>query len=187
MLEAGGESGYMSKGWLPHPVSQWARGFVDWGRGLHAETAQLWQSTWNWSSLLGIQFQGQFIPISLRPVLRIMAAYVMATVWSLYSWLLHLVGVSVSTQDMAQNIICSPWGGTKCSWICLMTTLLLFGFPQLFSFVRACSHFSDWIYFWLVFPPTRGRLRTLQGQGHRVLFHFSLTCGRLAFSAGCCR
>ena len=170
MLAAGGESGYMSKGWLPHPVSQWARGFVDWGRGLHAETAQLWQSAWNWSSLvwpasslLGIQFQGQFIPISLRPVLRIMAAYVMAAVWWLYGWLLHLVGVSVSTQDMAQNINCSPWGGTKCSWICLMTMLLLFGFPQLFSFVCACSHFSDWIYFLASFSTNKRQAEDIAG------------------------
>ena len=56
---------------------------------------------------VNLQFQGQFILISLRPVLRIATVYVMATVWSPF----HLVGVSVSTrhsQDMAQNIIYSP-------------------------------------------------------------------------------
>ena len=35
-----------------------------------------------------LQFQGRFVPISLRPVLRIVAAYVTATVWSSCSSLL---------------------------------------------------------------------------------------------------
>ena len=35
-----------------------------------------------------LQFQGRFVSISLRPVLRIVAAYVTATVWSSCSSLL---------------------------------------------------------------------------------------------------
>ena len=31
---------------------------------------------------VSVQFQGPFVPISLRPVLRIVAAYVRTTVWS---------------------------------------------------------------------------------------------------------
>ena len=31
---------------------------------------------------VGVQFQGPFVPISLRRVLRIVAAYVRTTVWS---------------------------------------------------------------------------------------------------------
>ena len=58
---------------------------------LHVETAP---SSYNWScsglisvilivsKAVSFQFQGQFIPVSLRPVLRIVAAYVMATFWS---------------------------------------------------------------------------------------------------------
>ena len=33
-------------------------------------------------STIKLQFQGLFVPISLRPVLGIVAAYVMAPVWS---------------------------------------------------------------------------------------------------------
>ena len=33
-------------------------------------------------STVHLQFQGQFFPISLRPILRIIMDYVMATVWS---------------------------------------------------------------------------------------------------------
>ena len=32
-----------------------------------------------------LQFWGPFVPISLRPVLRIVAAYVVGTIWSSYS------------------------------------------------------------------------------------------------------
>ena len=32
-------------------------------------------------STVNLQFQGQFVPIYLRPILRIAAAYVTATVW----------------------------------------------------------------------------------------------------------
>ena len=39
-------------------------------------------------STVSLQFQGWFVPISLRPVLRIVAAYVMATAWSSCSSLL---------------------------------------------------------------------------------------------------
>ena len=87
--------GHLSKGWICITDNQWARAFIDGGTGLHVETAQ--------SSLTGIlklviggltnvilivlgtvnlQFQGWFVSISLRPILRIVAAYVMATAWS---------------------------------------------------------------------------------------------------------
>ena len=36
-------------------------------------------------SAVSLQFQGRFVPISLRPVLGIVAASVMATVWSSWS------------------------------------------------------------------------------------------------------
>ena len=42
---------------------------------------------------------------------------------------------------MAQNIIYSPWEGTKAPWLCL-TTKLLFGLLSLFSFGSAFSQLS---------------------------------------------
>ena len=39
---------------------------------------------------VNLQFQGQFVPVSLWSVLRIMAAHVLGTVWSSWSYLLHL-------------------------------------------------------------------------------------------------
>ena len=39
-------------------------------------------------STVSLQFQGRFVPISLRPVLGIVAAYVMTVVWSSCSSLL---------------------------------------------------------------------------------------------------
>ena len=64
------------------------------GRGRHAERAQSSLTvifklvTGGLISVIlvvlgtvNLQFQGHFVPISLRPVLGIVAAYVMATVW----------------------------------------------------------------------------------------------------------
>ena len=91
----GGEIRLVSKGWLPSTDNQGVRTFISRGRGYRQrQHTQLWQSSWNWScgglisiflivlSTINLQFQGRFVPISLRPVLRIVAAYVMATVWS---------------------------------------------------------------------------------------------------------
>ena len=49
----------------------------------------------------------------------------------------HLVGVLVSAQQLknvAQNIICSPWGGTEGPWLCFMAKLILFHLVWLFPF-----------------------------------------------------
>ena len=84
-----------SKGQLPPPAdNQWARAFIDGGRG-YVETAQsalivilklvlggMISVILIVLSTVSLQFQGQFVPISLRPVLGVVAAYVMATVWS---------------------------------------------------------------------------------------------------------
>ena len=79
----------------PTPDSQWARAFIDRGRRLRAETAQsaltvilklviggLTSVISIVLSTVNLQFQGRFVSISLRPVLGIVAAYVMATAWS---------------------------------------------------------------------------------------------------------
>ena len=75
--------------------NQWARAFIGGGRGPHAETAQealtvilnlvisgLTSIILIVLSTVSLQFQGWFVSISLRPILGIVAAYVMATVWS---------------------------------------------------------------------------------------------------------
>ena len=75
------------------PNKQWTRAFIDRRRGLHAETAQsaltviLKLVIGGLSSVIlivlgtvSVQFQGQFVSISLRQILRIVAAYVMAAV-----------------------------------------------------------------------------------------------------------
>ena len=76
------------------PDNLWARGaFIGGGRVyMQKQHSQLWYSSWNWSccgltsiifivlSTVSLQFQDQFVPISLRPLLRTVAAYVRATV-----------------------------------------------------------------------------------------------------------
>ena len=79
----------------PPTDNQWATAFIDRGRGQHAEIAEsaltvilklvISGLTSVILILLGtvnLQFQGLFVPISLMPVLGIVAAYVMATAWS---------------------------------------------------------------------------------------------------------
>ena len=77
----------------PCPQARGERHLV--GQGLHKETADhltvifrlvisgLTSIILNVSGTVNLQFQGQFVSISWRPDLRIVAAPVMATVWSL--------------------------------------------------------------------------------------------------------
>ena len=67
------------------------------------------------------------------------------------------------TKNMAQGIIYSPWGGTKASWLYLMTRLLLFCLAWVCSFLSACSPFSDQIY-----SLTKIFLQTKAGGGYGV-------------------
>ena len=110
--------------------------------------------------------------------------------WQLMSWLqsghrvvncFHLVGVSVSIRQltgMAQNIIYSPWEGTKGPWLCLLTKLLLFCPVSLLFSASAFSHFLIQLILWLKFfhrqKAGRGHGRGVGGD-HRVLFHFRCT------------
>ena len=79
----------------PLPDNQWARAFIDGGRGLRAETSQsaltvilklvisgLTSVILIVLTAVNLQFQGQFVSHFLRPVLKIVAAYVMTIVWS---------------------------------------------------------------------------------------------------------
>ena len=47
-------------------------------------------------------------------------------------WRFHYL--KTSSEDVTQNIIYSPWDGTKDPWLCLMAKLLLFCLAWLFSF-----------------------------------------------------
>ena len=95
MLAAGGEGRRLSKGQLSATDNRGPRAFVGRGRGLRAETAQSALTVVLKSVIGGLtsvilivlgtahrHFQGQFVSISLRPVLGIGAAYVVGTAWS---------------------------------------------------------------------------------------------------------
>ena len=101
--EGVGQAGLLSKGRLPYTDNQGARAFIDLQTegGLHAETARsartvILKLVQRWSdsiilivlSTVNLQFLGRFVPISLRPILGMVAVYVMATVWSSCSYLL---------------------------------------------------------------------------------------------------
>ena len=97
MLVTGGEgrADTCPKANSPTTDNQGARAFIDGGRWLHVKTAQsaltviLKLVIGGLTSIIlivlrrvSLQFQGQFVPIPLRPVLGTVVAYVMATVWS---------------------------------------------------------------------------------------------------------
>ena len=97
----------------PPPDNQGAGAFIHRGKALHAETAQsaltvilklvISGPTSIISIVLGtvnLQFQGWFVSISLRPILGIAAAYVMATACHHVVNFFHLVWVSVSTRQL---------------------------------------------------------------------------------------
>ena len=110
-----------SRGWTPvrkHPSPhspspdiQWTRTFIDGGRGLCAETAEsaltiIMKSFCGLISVVlivlrtfNLQFQNQFVPISLRPILRIVAAYVMVIMQLTF---FHLVMISVSIRQFTE-------------------------------------------------------------------------------------
>ena len=90
-----GRADFCPKSPSPRPRPGWQPGgkcFYRWREGLHAERAQsaltviLKLVMWWFDqrhlvlSTVDLQFQGWFFPISLRPVLGVVAAFVMATV-----------------------------------------------------------------------------------------------------------
>ena len=90
------EGGHLSKGLTPLPTdNQWAKSFYGQREGApcrnstvssdsHFEIVfgRLASVTVIVLSTVNLQFHGQFVPVSLRPILRIVAAHVTATVWS---------------------------------------------------------------------------------------------------------
>ena len=120
------------------PYRPWCRQDSDTTEQLSLHIAY---SVSSWLSTVHLQFQGWLLPISVRPILRIVAAYVMAIVWSSCSltsstwwgWGVHYL--QNSSKDKAQNIIYSFWGGRKGRWLCLMTKLLIFCIFKVFCFV----------------------------------------------------
>lgn len=113
---------------------------IRWGRGL--------QGTWSAHDILLIGWGwGNQESISL--------AFWFHLVWSLAAGGKHVVNVyggegarnvvSAKPLYMAQDIIDSPWGGTKGPWLCFMAKLLLLCLAWLFPFVSAFSHFSHYM------------------------------------------
>ena len=93
MLAAGGEGRRLSKGQLSATDNRGPRACIGRGRGLHAETAQSALTVVLKSVLGGLtnvilivlgtvnhHSQGQFVSISLRPILGVVAAYVVGAV-----------------------------------------------------------------------------------------------------------
>ena len=142
----------------PNPLaSSGARTFIDRRSGLHAEMAQsalpvifklvtggLTNVILVVLGIISLQSRGVLYPFLWGQVSELMS-------WQLQSGY-HVVYFSASwgfrhpwysSQDIAQNIVCSLWERTKGLWIHWMATLLLFGLLWLFSFVFVCSHFSD--------------------------------------------
>ena len=165
----------------PPPADYWwARAFLSWGRGLHAETARsalrvvLRLVIGGPTSVLlialgtvSLQFQGWLVPVSWGWFSKR---------WQLMSWpwsghrvvnFPHPVGVSASVRRLTgpcQNITHSPWGGNKCPWLSLLTKLLWFCLVWLLSFASAFSHFS---LCWLEFCFHRQKAGRGHGGGHR--------------------
>ena len=92
-----GKGRLLSKGQFPTTTTSGQEHLqVEGGGYMQKQHSQLGQSSWNWScggltsvilivlsiDTINLQFQGRFVPIFLRPILGIVAAYVMATVWS---------------------------------------------------------------------------------------------------------
>ena len=87
---------------------------------------------------------------------------------------------------MVQNIIYSPWEKTKCPWLCLMTTLLLFSLLWLFSFVSAFLTSLIKLILWLKFSTGKRQAQDMlqggRGRGgcgdkdNMVLLWFSTSC-----------
>ena len=95
MLAIGGGMWTPVQRLTPYPDNQCLRASVDREREFQSETAQsaltviLKLIIGGLTSVISyvlstnnLQSHGRFVPVSLRPVLRILAAYVMATVWS---------------------------------------------------------------------------------------------------------
>ena len=99
MLTTGGEGDrHLSKSLLlplPPVAPSGARAFIDRKMGIDVGTAQstltvifkliisgLTSVILIVLGTVNLQFRGQFVPISLRSVLRIMAAHILGTVWS---------------------------------------------------------------------------------------------------------
>ena len=88
----------------------------------HQEIGHWWSDPCNLDcfSTANLQFQGWFVSLYLRPILRTVAAchgYKMAIVW-----FTSPPGVSVSIRQVtgrAQTIVYSPWEGAEGPWLCL--------------------------------------------------------------------
>ena len=126
----------------------WGRGDVqsssgNWScSGLISSISTVWSTTFNSGVTLSPFPWGQFM--ELRKTEQF-------TSWLQSSHrvinISHLMGVSVF-KDVAQTIIYSPWGGTKCPWLCLMVKLSLFCldcFPLFLHFLISLIKFIHWL------------------------------------------
>ena len=73
----------------------------------HLEIGHRWSDQCHLDSLSTLQFQGWFVSISLRPILRIVAVYVMAQRRQWHPTPVLLPGKSHGQRSL---VGCSPWG-----------------------------------------------------------------------------
>ena len=66
---------------------------------------------------------------------------------------------------MAQNINYSPWEGAKGSWLCLMSTVLLFGLHWLFFLFSAFLISLIKLTLWLKFSTQKKQAEDMEEQG----------------------
>ena len=81
----------------------------------------------------------------------------------------------------AQNIIYSSCRGTKCPWLCLVTTLLLFGLLWLFSLLLHVLTSMIKLVLWLKFSTDKWQAEDTGEKDHRVLLCPSSTCKPCSF------
>ena len=176
---------------IPTTAKQGMRAFIDgWGSGeegrvsgnrergyMQKQHSQLWQSSWKWSSdqhhlvlrSVNFQFQGQFVPISLWPVLWIVAARVQVQsghhVVSFYTWgfstykTAHRMWLRILSTDLEKELKAlddAYWQHYYC-----LVSFECFPFFQHFSFLWL-NFLFDWN-----FPQAKGRWR-MWGWGARM-------------------
>ena len=119
----------------PCPLSQWCRPIIS---SSVVPVSSCPQSWW-WGNQM-VFWESTSSTLWFQPVWALQADHQHAINF------FHLMGVSVSAtqlKDMAQDINCSLWGGTKETLLCFMAKLLGFCLAWLFFFVSAFSHFPD--------------------------------------------
>ena len=151
---------------------------------MQKQHSQRWRSSWNCScsgltsiiltvlSRVSLQVQGQFFLNFLEVSFQNCdSAMPNPNFFHLEGCLWQLIWNS--SQDMVQNVIHSPCGGTKGPWLCLMTKLLSFGldcFPLLLHFLTSLIKLFPWLKFFF-----KEQVEDMVRKNHWIVLRFSHT------------